>query len=480
MRLPRWFLLSALVGAFGCSAEVPPPQPDTAMVAQCSAGADGPECPRNGQTGSLGRSNDFGIGTRYGMGIGCPAEVAELEPQADAGLGFSAQALIELVSGAHRESLQWLESSAGSTGAEAVIPSTSAELEVEIEVTGAPQLLSRNELEALVPLNAPPGAVPGAHCPTAIGLPVRVRMQSDDGTLDATVETTLESVYGDFARLAFVLPSNELPSAPAGKELAVELGITPLGLMGSLAWHSAQLDSDGASEPAGPPLAHFPAQRYCAPARRDGTRYNYTSQVHLERAQEFRGISLDDQLARLNRASPVSAHLAGSTVPRSLSLQFESADDHLCLELEPRGCTAELGWFQATLRQSTDDGEVDGELSLGVGVFADAAQPALSVHAYREAATLEDVPALVQGSGIHAALDYTGQHGAAVLFSALLEDEELQGSLTVIGRGPCLGLAGPADQCVQNTPLWMLDWGGPPYPYEESFCGAPRPARAGN
>lgn len=484
------FLLSSLAGALACSAEAPvdapantnteSPGPGTASVAQCLPGTDGPQCPRNGQTGSLGRGDDYGIGYPYGVGLGCPAEVTELDPQADTGLGFDAQALVELVSGAHRESLLWLPAVAGAPGVGAPASSTSTQLSVELEVIGAAQLLTREERKGVVPASAPPGAVPGAHCPTAVGLPVRVRLQTDDGTLDVTVETMLESSRGDFARLAFVLPGGELMgSASSDRELAVELGVTPLGIMGSLSWYLLKPQSDGSSDLTLSPLAHFPAQKYCTPPRREGTRYNYTSQLHLAPDQEFRGISIDNQLARLNRTSPVSAHPLGITSRRPLSLTFASTDDHLCLELESRGCSAGLANVAATVRMSTDDGEIDGELPLSLFLFDGGELPSISAVAYRSATTLDEVPGLLQGSGIHAAIDYTGQASAAVLFSALLEGEDFQGSLTVIGRGDTLCNTELPDgpQCLHNSPIWLLDWGGTPYPYEENFCGAPRPLR---
>ncbi|MEY2933213.1 MAG: hypothetical protein RL033_3962, partial [Pseudomonadota bacterium] len=233
MRCIRWFLLSSVAGALACSAK-DSPDPGTVSVAQCLPGERSAQCAPNGQTGSLGRSDDHGIGLEYGVGLGCPAAVTELEPQADTGLGFDARSIVELVSGTHRESLLWLEGSAVAADAGAarsISPST--QLSVEIEVIGTAQLLTREEQVAVVPEGAPPGAVPGAHCPTAVGLPVRVRMQSEDGALDATVETTLEASYGDFARLAFVLPAVELPMLPSNDvELAVEIGITRLGIMG--------------------------------------------------------------------------------------------------------------------------------------------------------------------------------------------------------------------------------------------------------
>ncbi|MEY2935373.1 MAG: hypothetical protein RL033_6122, partial [Pseudomonadota bacterium] len=232
-------------------------------------------------------------------------------------------------------------------------------------------------------------------------------------------------------------------------------------------------------QPATSPLAHFPAQKYCTPPPRRSTRYNYTSQVYLLPDQEFRGLSLDNQLARLNRASPVSAHPLGDRSRRPLSLAFTSTDDHLCLELESRGCSSMLAFVPATVRMSTSDGEVDGELGIGLLLVGGSEQPEISAGTYRSATTLEEASALVQASGIHAAVDYTGQTGAAVDFGALLEGEAFQGSLMVIGQRslPCNDEVPDGPQCVFNAPIWLLDWGGTPYPYEENFCGAPRPAR---
>jgi hypothetical protein len=301
---------------------------------------------------------------------------------------------------------------------------------------------------------------------------VRVHLQSSDGALDARVETLLESSSGDFARLAFVLPAVELLGSTSS-ELSVELGITRLGSMGSLSVH--QRLADGSLDPTSAPVAHFPAQNYCAPPARSATPYNYTSQLYLRPDQEFRGVSLQGQLARLNRLSPVSAQSLDDRSRRPLSLAFASTDDHLCLELEPRDCYATLADLAGTVHMSTDDGAIAGELPVSFIVGAGDQLPPISIGAYR-AADLEEAPALLESSGIHAQIQYTDQTRVAVLFSALLEGEDLQGSLTVIGVSPCKFAPDPA-QCASQQPLWLLDWGGAAQPYEENFCGPPRPAR---
>jgi hypothetical protein len=175
----------------------------------------------------------------------------------------------------------------------------------------------------------------------------------------------------------------------------------------------------------------------------------------------------------------VSVHPLGDTSRRPLSLAFASTDDHLCLELESHGCSSGLARVPATVRMSTNDGEIDGELATTLLLVAGSEQPDISASAYGSATTLDESFALVAASGIHAPVDYTGQVSASVLFGALLEGEYFQGSLTIIGQrnAPCNVEHPDGPQCLTNAPIWLLDWGGVPYPYEENFCGAPRPAR---
>jgi hypothetical protein len=403
------------------------------------------------------------------VGLGCPATATELEPHADFGLGFDAQALIDLVSGTHRESLLWLDGFAVRADAGAATTgSSSTQLSIEIEVTGAAQLLSGDDV--VVPPDAPPGAVPGAHCRSSVGLPVRVHLESSDGALGTSADTLLESISGDFARLAFVVPAGQL-SKETNSVLSVELGITRLGSMGSLSLY--QRLADGSLDPHSTPLAHFPAHNYCSPPPRS---YNYTSQLYLAPDQEFRGISLQGQLARLNRASPVSARLQGDASRRPLSLSFASTDDHLCLELEAFGCYDAFATIAGTVRMSTEDGVIDGELPVSFIVGAGDELPPISINAYRAAVPLDKAPALLESSGIHAAMQYTDQFGVAVLFGALLDGEDLQGSLAVVGQSPCKSAPG-STECAFVQPIWFVDWGGAPHPYEENFCGPPRPAR---
>ena len=84
-----------------CACSSPRSQPgDPPAVASCLANGDSPECLPNGQTGSLGMCLDE---YQYGVGLACPATATKLEPHGDTGLGFDAQALIELVSGTPRD-----------------------------------------------------------------------------------------------------------------------------------------------------------------------------------------------------------------------------------------------------------------------------------------------------------------------------------------------------------------------------------------
>jgi hypothetical protein len=466
MRCLRYAWAPAIAGLFACSerepAQSPPVRSDREPAVACAPG----QCPPPDTVQPLAWPYDELIGNERGVGLGCPAVSTALEAHGDAGLGFEAQTVIDLVSGSHRESLRWVVGSAPS--------SASTQLSVEIEVIGGAQLLVRNRAD-LAPADAPPGAVPSAHCANAIGLPVRVRLQSDDGVLDGSVESTLESSYADFARLAFVLPASALPSASGGTpdpELAVELGVTPLGVMGSLSLHSRQL-KDGASDPIVSQVAHFPADRYCAAPDRQFTSYSYTSQLYLAPEQEFRGISLEGQLARLNRASPVSARTSITGPQSQFSFAFTTSDDHLCLELESRGCYTAIADIAASVRWSTDDASVDGEIPLSLRLKGDSDPLAISTRAFRGSTSLDDAPAVVQSFGVHAPIDYTGQDGADMFFSAVLEGEVFEGSLAVLGWRSC----GP--ECKSGRSIWMLDWGWsvPPSPYSAGPCSAPRPLR---
>ena len=234
--------------------------------------------------------------------------------------------------------------------------------------------------------------------------------------------------------------------------------------MGSLSLR--QRLADGSLDPDALTVAHFPAQSYCDPPH---NRSSYTSRLYLAPDQEFRGISLQGQLARLNRLSPVSAHPLDESSQGPLSLTFASTDDHLCLELEAHYCYDTLATVAGTVRVNTEDGVVDGELPVSYIVSIGKELPRIYVNSYRSV-DLDRAAALLERSGIHAKMQYTDQIGVAAQFSAWLAGENLRGTLRVVGTSPCAYGPDPS-QCGSERTLWSLDWWGPGQPQEENLWG---------
>jgi hypothetical protein len=379
---------------------------------------------------------------------GCPAAVTDLDPDADPGLGFSAQPLIDLVSGEHRVPLVWKPSTLLKTPAQGANPS-STQLGIGIEMRGAPQFLQRD---------------PQEHCPNAIGLPVRITLRSDDGALDQVTETTLEAESPDFARGTLSFPADSLtaafhatPGAPVDanpeSELGIDFGVTPLGVKGSVVGQSQVIEPDGSQATVSDGVGVFPLDDCIGP-------FNVVS---VPRDQTLRGISLEDMLAQLNAPSPVVAHALDDT-PTDVSFDFETSHSALCLGLDPPTMGDIVASFDASVQLTSGDGSLGGEVPLLVRIEGYSG-PHSIVAIGGVSALLAQAPETLRSFGIQGAIDLTGYDGIDVRVSFSVGGDAPGGVFEVIGWRLDVPCGGAADSSVPPTlcrgyeqVIWSRAW----------------------
>lgn len=418
------------------------PSSSTAPVSETGPASE-PD-PPNGQTGSVGAPTPFPF-----VALGCSASVTDLDPSDDPGLGFSAQPLIDLVSGEHRVPLVWQPSTLLKTPAPGPDQS-STQLSVGIEMLGAPQFLQRDAQE---------------RCPSAIGLPVRVTLRSDDGVLDQVAETTLEAESPDFARAALSFPAESLTaafhSAPGDpivanpeSEIDVDFGVTPLGVKGSVGGQSEVMEPDGSQATLRDDVGVFPLDDCIGPY----------SVVSVPRHQALRGISLEDTLAQLNAPSPVVAHASDGSM-KGVSFDFQTPLAALCLELDPPTLGDSVASFNASLQLSSDDGSLGGEVPVLVRINGHSGPHSIDVIA-GVSAPLAQASETLRSFGIQQAIDLTGYDGMDVRVSFSVGGDAPGGRFEVTGwrlSVPCGGAADssvPPILCRGNDQLiWSIAWG---------------------
>lgn len=384
------------------------------------------------------------------------------------GLDFSPQQALDLIVGNHREDLSWLS---------ADFPyepgSGQSSIEFQISAAGAPQWVKRTAPDAPPPNSS--GIEIGyiePSCPNWLQYPVTVQIRTDDGALNETVETVVQITTAEFASTGFSLDVAELMGtfesnqpAPdrfiltAGPRLDFQLRFSPAGLTGELSVSSESESNDGTAITFSktPNLAEFPADQYCGP-----------SAVPLPVAHELRDVSATATLERLNAGFP--ADLEGP-MGGTLSAHFESATEHICLEVPPDGGDSTVIRFEGLVNLESTEGSIKGSIPVrlsqrfndqGLRTFAEAS---LGIEA------LSDTAGRTQSFAIVRDLDFSGYDGGDLRFQVEATSDQSSGHIEAYGLdvADCVTNPPPVVPGATSSPgcrgtdrieIWSLGWSG--------------------
>ena len=406
---------------------------------------------------------------------GCDAVDTELELGASTPLGFSAQAIAELVDGDRERSLEWLEVPGLPYGPE----SGRSGITLRVEPLGTARLVDRSP--------ATPGtggaiALAGAldGCRDSLELDVRIELETTGGALVESLETRVEAYAADFASASFSVELEDLagsfdaqPAAPPNMQitrvqLVGQLGFSEYGAVGSLSVQSESQSTDGAvGQSARQELAHFPADDYCGAP----------NGVSVLAEQAVRGLSLQAALDGLNAQSPAAVQFspAGSS---QLELTFAATPERVCIVFDRDPLfVGEAGGailrVPGSVRVLSDDGRLDGEFPVELSAQTLDGGLRFSAEAGEQSQDLARAAQLPALFGVADAITFDGYRGGSVRFQSYATANAASGgSLVVSGLDvpECLSNPPPVDpeamgapgcRGIDAVPLWSARWGTP-------------------
>jgi hypothetical protein len=290
----------------------------------------------------------------------CEREASELAGvDAVSPLGFSAADVLAFSAGLHETAIRWQPSRIASYGPE------TGEHALSLRVThagGEARYVEYSEAEDDLHAGEEP-AIDREPCESlnAVEVDVEVEVTTDGGALDERATATLHATSTRWATLRIPLDADELggefavtETRPAGYrlvQLALEFGLSPLGLRGTFGGVFEMRTADAVSAGAGGPLATIGADESCD----DGG-----LPVAIDDALE--GMSGQDALDRVNQLATLSATWRdGTTTTVALQLAHDGAG--VCALLEPGSAfdptTAGTLRLRGTLAAQSEDQRLD-------------------------------------------------------------------------------------------------------------------------
>jgi hypothetical protein len=365
----------------------------------------------------------------------------EVDPNGVTPLGFSAQAVLDLVVGEHTMPLAWLDSDVeyGPEGGR-------SEITLTITAARGPLLVDR-ELAAVVASAANFGRddFVGAPspCRDSLRVPASVAITTSSGAFDEAVDGIFEAYEGDFAHggigIDLAAIRGSFNAAPAIPEIAYPRrrgsdwsSVSPNSASPVLSrWAVTFESADSIGVGMSGEIAHFPADEFCGPTA-----------ISVGAEQTVRGLSVSQALASLNAAGSATVrYLAGGT--SKLDLDFSSAAEGACARFDssvygnwpPGIMTLD---FPGAAQLTSTDGLIDGSMPVIITTTNqnDAATILTTASAEVENTTdAESAAALPAQLGIRAAIDVSEYDGVAVEFSNNVWSpiQSLSGVLKVYG-----------------------------------------------
>lgn len=315
---------------------------------------------------STGNPNMDGDGpgeiSNAGGGTNCKIKSAqEIGVDAETSLGFKASDLLAFVEGKHEEKLRWNPQDGFGYGPE----SGEHALTIEITRKGAPRLTHYTPVSSN---GGEIGLLGGADdCSDAIEIDVQVHVETDQGALDETFDSTLVarnrksiSIYhrlkDDAANGSFATTSVSVPNARV-VQLSLGMTLTEFGTQGSFTGILEQRSNGAVSAGASrDPIASWGPQD-CG--------YHGTP---VPRSAKIQSYSADDVLALLNRSQSGSVTFDGAQAS-SATMAFSAHSDHACAVLGDGNATfggAGSMYVRASLRIRSSDGRIDATWPVGV------------------------------------------------------------------------------------------------------------------
>ena len=397
-----------------------------------------------------------------GGGVDCDATESDVEAGQSTELGFSAQEVVDLVSGERRASLLWLESPKVEYGPE----TGESEIRLTVEVVGSPRFIDREPRppgagsETELPIYAP-------ACNDSIELDLRIGVVTAGGALDEIAETTAIASARDFAVTGFSLSLDSLMGSfeakvepPPNAEftvpvpLSVRLGFTEYGLLGSMNMGGEFRALDGSVGAATyGDIARFPADDYCGP-----------DTIGVAADQSVRGLSIASALEPLNAMSPVQLRYDGGD-SAELALSFSNAEPRVCVSLGVAGGISLE--FPGVVTLMSTDGRVDGNVPVQFSVEAAEGVPAsISVQGSLQADDPSQAASPPAQFGIRDALHFSGYDGGRVEFLGVASGGSLR--VYALDVAECVTNPPPRDpnatshpgcRGTDRIPLWGARWG---------------------
>jgi hypothetical protein len=355
-----------------------------------------------------------GNGTAAGTGL-CDAKSTALASlDAKSPLGFSAADLLSAAGGSHDTSIRWQPSDFVSYAPE----SGTQGLHLTITPKADPKPRFVSYTQSMSSGGAEP-AIAGPSCESmnAVELDVTVKVTSDGGALDEQVDGTLRASGDQYATLHLVVKAgmlgggfHVLSTKPAGfqlTELQIDLGISPLGLRGSLSGIFEMQTANTATTVGGGSGTGSAAASAGLLARigAEGCDDNGGLPIAIDRAlQGFSGQDAVDLVNALPTLDGTWQDGAGARV----SLQVEPGNGPVCASLDPSAQWIDASvpgtlWLHAKLHASTDDGRLDAMWPVTLAAVPDADGALQSVVIGLDGAALDQATAgnLESVYGIH-------------------------------------------------------------------------------
>lgn len=373
----------------------------------------------------------------------------------ESALGFAADALLQLIRGEHRATVSWYADDEPS--------GRSSELVLTVQPQGPVRYVEqalgasgRSETFTF-------GNTGGRYytCGDLLAVDAELSVMMPDGTLEETLQATIEAESGTYARVLLDVPSSSVVGSlrtaieqRGSDRLSLALGITPLGtgLEGSLSASRSQVGTSpdlasscatlgSASVAQGCPLGAYP----------------------LSGSDEVLGLSISRAIERLNATSPAVLEDSGA----ELSLAFAAASARSCVSIDTPATLPLVLEFPGSVSLGSSDGRVEG--SLDVQLSAEATGGTLQlVRAHTEYLAPEPsgLPALAPRYAIQEPLSWSALEMGGFHFEVEAREQESGGVLRALGGNlscqssrPCEEVC-PGPGCtVSPAEKWAVRWG---------------------
>ncbi len=406
--------------------------------------------------------------TEGGLGS-CDEERTELSGALDevvSELGFSPQEVLTYVVGEHRETLAWLESS----GVTHTAGTGRTEISLNVEANGAPRLVRREPAPRAG--GGEIGIVPG-QCADSLEIPVRIQVATEDGVLDEVAETVLQVAAVEVARGRVAFDVAELAGSfdaqvdlderfviTSGPSLGISLRLSATSVAGemSISTEFESVDGSAVGQGGSSPVAQFPADGYCG-----------LDAIAAGADQSVRGLSIEETLAQLEEAFPVS--LSGSDA--TLEASFDTDTELTCVQVY--ASEASLA-FDGRVTLASSDTRVDGSFPVRLEaqqtVDPDSGESTLRLVASASDTSPDPAGAarIAAAFGIREPIDFSGYDGGYVELVVEVVDGEPGGSLRAYGLDvpDCVtsppepspdGSSSPGCPGPDRIEVWGVDWG---------------------